>query len=88
MSDLVLSSISTLLDAFRGEAQDALGACHLISVDYENVKPDCKGERRVEMTRLKVSAQSCFLQACLLVDDDIVFKGRAIFKANSAPQER
>lgn len=81
MSEFVPTSISKLLSALTEEANDCLGACHLVTVDFENVVPDHEAQTEVDVTRLKVSARSCFLQACLKDGDRTVFKGRAIFKA-------
>lgn len=70
--------------ALQAEAEECLGESYLVTVDFENVVPGFEGEVSVELSRLKVSARSCFLQARLIADGSTIFKGRAIFKAKSA----
>ena len=84
MTEKILNSMSRLTEALSAEARDCLGESYLVTIDFENVVPGYEGEGELTVNRLKVSARSCFLQAVLRQDDQIVFKARAIFKANSA----
>ena len=86
MTAQILSSMTQLTHALQAEAEACLGDCYLVTVDFENVRPGAEGLAEVAVNRLKVSARTCFLQATLTQNGEIVFKGRAIFKANSASQ--
>lgn len=84
MTSPVLTPISILLSALEAEAAEAIGEAELVTVDFERIS-NTDGSGEVSVKRLKASSRTCFLQADISVDGSTVFKGRAVFKAKSAP---
>ena len=85
MSADLISSMSLLIAALSDEASAALGPCHLVTVDFENVAPHAETHDAITVKRLKLSGRTFFLQAALQSQGQVIFKGRAVFKADFAP---